>query len=147
MFQAKNPNLSLGLGAGVDGADDFNEMPDIRLGIGHHDGIACGIRHESGLSRHKNRKVLSELLRLDIADGNDLSYQLFVGGNLSRIIADLNRNISALGGRTLDNSESATVADGCIPVFIKNRVNQVNRLIPIDRLSTQDTNQALYFRF
>ena len=49
MGQMKHPDFRFPLGAVVNRPDDFGEMPDVRLGVGDHNGIAGFIRNNRRL--------------------------------------------------------------------------------------------------
>ena len=49
MSQMKHTDFGLGFGTRVDGFDDLHHVPDIGLGVGHHNGVAGCIGHEGRL--------------------------------------------------------------------------------------------------
>src|SRR5262249_3988966 len=140
--EMKNADFGKILSAHVDGTDDLRHLADVGLGIGDDDGVSRFIGGDAGVYRKQRGQILQQLPDLDEPHGNDLSHDPIRPRDPFRIGFTYDWNILGLGFIPFDNGEGAAVMNRRQFVLIEHTVEQVERLVPGQRVVAPDIHSA-----
>src|SRR5439155_1500392 len=131
---------------GIEGPDDLNHSAGVGLRVGQDQRVGAFIGGQRGIVGEQLLKVFDHLRGVGVSNRDDLRDHFIADGHGGGAVGGNgwdHRDISLFGDLAIYDFEYPVVANGRVAVLVQDGVQQLDRLVLVERLIAPDVHISL----